>query len=172
MIAIGECNRRYKADLELRDARGRTVLNLACELGLDVVASMLLKSGAEACEAHPHDPSLDEQPCDHGFAEAIAAGNSASACDMAARGEILSFGAEPLNGWTPIHISARSARADAIEALVASNHPLESRDHQGRTCLMLAAEGGSSKSVEASVAVLQQLLTLGASKSARDKRGT
>jgi ankyrin repeat protein len=60
--------------------------------------------------------------------------------------------------------AARKGQADRIRALLVRKAPIEAKDRQGRTPLMLAAEHGHADAVRA-------LLDAGASPSARDREG-
>jgi ankyrin repeat protein/CHAT domain-containing protein len=121
------------ADLYVRDAAGRTALRRAARAGQWDVARALVGRIVEL-----------EVPDALGLTDlrwAIEQELDSLAILL------LDAGADPaIHGgdrWLPVHLAARDALPDLMDALLGAGSPLDSADENGRTPLMLAAYNGN-----------------------------
>ncbi len=131
------------AQVEARDARGRTALHRAASRGDAASVAALLAAGADACAREPSGSTpltlvLERRaPCVACVAALLAGGADADAADARA---------------TPLIYSARRGAPDALALLLRAGASVDRADGSGKTALFWAAAEGQLECVRALLA--------------------
>lgn len=146
---------QYGAALEGRSEEGLTALLLACQRAHWPTAMRLIAMGADA------------EASDNGRNQAIhfaaeREGGEGLWPALAERG--VKVEARNAQGWTPLHVAAKSGHPQMVQCLVDAGADINSRDQEGHTPLLLAAR-------ERRIESLWILHGLGADELARNRMG-
>lgn len=121
------------ADLDFKDASGRTPVYYAVESDDPAIVQYLLEQGCRADVPNTEGNTPLMKAADLGKADAVAA--------------LLRSGADPTatekNGWTPLHLAAIGGYADVTELLAASGAKIDVKDAHGMTPMQYACRHGN-----------------------------
>ena len=146
----------YGADINIRNSRFETPLQIACSRNYDKVAELFLELG---CETNVKNTYSHYSPLHHATQH-----NNGKLVQM-----LLQYGADAnVNGdeekTTPLHVAATENSVHAAHVLIKHGVELEVINELGRTPLAAAAACGS-------LPMVQLLLNQGASVHTKDKQG-
>ena len=141
-------------DVDVRDAKGNTVLMEAAVVGQADTVKYLLGKGA--------DVNATNHRGETALINAARMGHASSVQVLLAHHATVNV--HDKDGWTALMYAARNDRAQAVEALIANGADVQEKGYAGITPLMAA-------SASADVKVVRTLLAKGADISARDRSG-
>lgn len=181
---------RAKADLNIQDHNGCTALTLATARGNADIITALLDAGANAKLQDKQGKtafgyaanSAIEQTLTRGITRALVRSGAKTWMDLMSDAlinapqrnvsqieELLATGCDvhcvDAKGRTPLHVALINSQCDVCPLFINAGVPLDAQERQtGRTALMLAANGGEAKAVEA-------LVRAGANLNMKDRSG-
>jgi ankyrin repeat protein len=132
--------------LNVRDANGKTPLNLAVELKFREMSESLIMWGADVnlSDQENHSPLHNAAASGDMFIVRLLLKNGASTINDTTRlqGNIL------VGRWTPLHLACLNGHPEIVEVLLDHGADIESRDGVQRTPLILTAESKSLRVAE------------------------